>query len=85
MLSGGQRARIGVARALASRPKVLILDEATASLDPENEKLLWDTIQALRGSVTVIAISHQPVLARIADRVYRLADGRAELASDSVA
>lgn len=79
LLSGGQRARIGVARALASRPKVLILDEATAALDPETESLLWDTIERLRGTVTVIAISHQPVLSRIADRVYRIHDGRAEL------
>jgi len=78
-LSGGQRARIGVARALASRPKLLILDEASAALDPDSEKLLWDTIASLRGSITVIAISHQPELARIADRVYRMSDGRAVL------
>ncbi|MCH7867813.1 MAG: ABC transporter ATP-binding protein [Myxococcales bacterium] len=81
LLSGGQRTRIGIARALASRPKLLILDEATASLDPESERLLWDTIEGLRGSVTVIAISHQPALKRIADRVYRIRDGRAELES----
>jgi ATP-binding cassette subfamily C protein len=78
-LSGGQRARIGIARALASQPKLLILDEASAALDPASEKLLWDTIASLRGTVTVIAISHQPELARIADRVYRMRDGRAVL------
>lgn len=77
LLSGGQRARIGLARALVGRPALLILDEATAALDPETEAVVLETIQQLRGRVTVLAISHQPALREIADRVYRVDEGRA--------
>jgi ATP-binding cassette subfamily C protein len=74
-LSGGQRQRIAIARALVHGAKLLILDEATAALDPKNEAAVWATIERLRGRTTVIAISHQPALAGVADRIYRLADG----------
>ncbi len=79
MLSGGQRQRIAIARALASRPRLLILDEATAALDPETEQAIWATVSRLRGRTTVVAISHQPALASVADRVYRIEDGGARL------
>ena len=75
-LSGGQRQRIAIARALVHGAKLLILDEATAALDPKNEEAVWATIDRLRGRTTVIAISHQPTLAGVADRIYRIADGR---------
>lgn len=75
-LSGGQRQRIAIARALVRAPQLLILDEATASLDPESEAALCQTVQRLRGTMTILAVSHQPALVAIADLVYHLEDGR---------
>ena len=79
LLSGGQRQRIAIARALVHDPDLLILDEATAALDAETELEVWRTIAQLRGRTTVVAISHQPALASVADRIYRIEDGRARL------
>ncbi len=75
-LSGGQRQRIAIARALIHRPRLLILDEATAALDKKSEAAVWRTIGQLRGQTTVIAISHQPALLAVADRVFRIEAGR---------
>ncbi len=77
-LSGGQRQRIAVARALARRPKLLILDEATTALDPESEAAICASVEALRGRLTVLAISHQSALVDLADRVYRVEGGGAK-------
>jgi ATP-binding cassette subfamily C protein len=73
--SGGQRQRIAIARALVHKPQLLILDEATASLDPESEAAICTTVQHLRDSMTILAISHQPALLKAADRVYHLEAG----------
>jgi ATP-binding cassette subfamily C protein len=81
-LSGGQRQRVAIARALVHNPKLLILDEATSALDPDSEAAICQTLQALRGQVTILAISHQPALTKAADRVYRLRDGIITLIAD---
>jgi ATP-binding cassette subfamily C protein len=76
-ISGGQRQRIAIARALVHKPKLLILDEATTALDPENEMAICDTLSQLRGQLTILAISHQPAVLKVADRAYRLQNGSA--------
>jgi ATP-binding cassette subfamily C protein len=75
-LSGGQRQRISIARALVHKPKLLILDEATSGLDPESEAAVCDTLQQLRGKLTILTISHQSALVKIADKAYRIRDGK---------
>jgi ATP-binding cassette, subfamily C, bacterial len=78
-LSGGQRQRISLARALVTGPKILILDEVTSALDPETEDAIVSNIAELRGRFTIVAITHRPAWTRIADRLYTLKDGKAEL------
>ena len=75
-LSGGQRQRIGIARALVGRPRLLILDEATTALDPETEREVCETMVELRGETTILAISHQPAIQEVSDRIYLVSDGR---------
>jgi len=76
-LSGGQRQRIAIARAMLHDPWLLVLDEATAALDPESEAMIWEAVRELRGRATVLAISHQSMLLDVADRVYRIDGGAA--------
>jgi len=71
-LSGGQRQRIAIARALAHQPALLILDEATSALDPDSENAICRTLKNLRGKITILAISHQPALVTVADRIYSI-------------
>jgi ATP-binding cassette subfamily B protein RaxB len=73
-LSGGQRQRIMLARALYRDPDALFLDEGTANLDSENERLIGDMIARL--PVTRIIISHRPALIERAETVYRLEGGK---------
>ncbi len=75
-LSSGQRQRIMLARALAHSPRLLVLDEATSALDPSSEAEICATLTNLKGDLTILAVSHQPALAEVADRVYRLSDGK---------
>jgi ATP-binding cassette subfamily C protein len=77
-LSGGQRQRISIARALLHGSRFLILDEATAALDPETEAAVWESLMRLRGDVTILAISHQYALTSVADRIYRVEGGKAQ-------
>ena len=81
-LSGGQRQRIAIARALVHKPKLLILDEPTSALDPENEAAICETLGQLRGTITILAISHQATIMKEADRAYQLQDGKAFLLED---
>lgn len=75
-LSGGQRQRIAIARALVGNPAILILDEATSSLDPATEQGILDTVSSLRGEKTIFLISHNPSMSKIADITLRIRDGR---------
>jgi ATP-binding cassette, subfamily C, bacterial len=74
-LSGGQRQRIMMARALAHRPSLLVLDEATSALDPASESAICETLNALKGDLTILAVTHQSALRRIGDRVYLVKAG----------
>ncbi len=76
LFSGGQRQRIGIAAALVHEPKLLILDEATAALDAASERRIWESVRSLSERMGVIAISHQPALIQVADRAFRITDGR---------
>ena len=74
-ISGGQRQRLGIARAMFTKPLLLVLDEATSSLDGETEANISDAIHAMRGSVTVLMIAHRLSTVRNADVVAYMAAG----------
>lgn len=75
-LSGGQRQRISIARALVRAPTLLILDEATSSLDSLSEQEIMAVINELRGKMTIVIIAHRLATVRNADTIYVLDDGR---------
>jgi ABC-type multidrug transport system fused ATPase/permease subunit len=74
-LSGGQRQRLGIARALLTNPSILILDEATSSLDGQLEAEITNAIGNLRGQVTLIVIAHRLSTVRDADQILYLDNG----------
>ncbi|WP_299617618.1 ABC transporter ATP-binding protein [Pelagibius sp.] len=78
-LSGGQRQRIALARALAGKPKLLILDEVTSALDPETEQAICRNIDALSRQMTILAITHREAWTDIAERTYLIDRGGIEL------
>ncbi len=75
-LSGGQRQRIGIARALYHNPSILVLDEATSSLDTPTEHGVMQAVQALQGSKTVIIVAHRLSTVEYCDRLYRIETSR---------
>lgn len=75
-LSGGQRQRIALARVLARKPQILILDEATSSLDNESEAAIHGAIENLRGEVTVLIIAHRLTTVLSSDRLLVLEKGK---------
>jgi ABC-type branched-subunit amino acid transport system ATPase component len=75
-LSGGQRQKIGIARALYRNPQVLILDEATSALDNQTEQVVMDAVNNLSGDITIILIAHRLNTVRNCDIIYQLDKGQ---------
>jgi len=75
-MSGGQRQRLGIARALYLKPKLIVLDEATSSLDGQTESDISDAIFSLRGKVTLILIAHRLATVRNADKIVYMEQGK---------
>ncbi|RYC79266.1 Leptomycin B resistance protein pmd1 [Fusarium oxysporum f. sp. narcissi] len=74
--SGGQRQRLSIARALLRRPRLLLLDESTSALDGESERRIQDSLMALRGRTTIIAIAHRLNTIQHADCIYLIEGGQ---------
>jgi len=75
-ISGGQRQRLGIARAMFTMPALLILDEATSALDGETEANISDSIQEMKGKVTVVMIAHRLSTIRNVDKVIYMESGK---------
>ena len=77
-LSGGQMQRLGLARAIYSKPSLLVMDEATSALDAESEAEIQKTLEDMRGQVTVVVIAHRLNTIQHADKVILLHEGRVQ-------
>jgi ATP-binding cassette subfamily B protein len=75
-LSGGQRQRLAIARALIAEPAFLLLDEATSALDAESEQSIRQSVEALKGEMTILVIAHRLSTVRQADRILVFDEGR---------
>lgn len=76
MLSGGEKQRLGIARALFSNPSILVLDEATSALDSETESLVSSAILSLRGKLTIVMIAHRLSTVMNSDKIIYLDNGK---------
>jgi ATP-binding cassette subfamily B protein/subfamily B ATP-binding cassette protein MsbA len=74
-LSGGQRQRIALARAILRKPEILILDESTSQIDMASELQIRETLQAMKGQMTILIITHREALIALADEVYSMQSG----------
>jgi ABC-type multidrug transport system fused ATPase/permease subunit len=74
-LSGGQRQRIALARAILRKPEILILDESTSQIDMASEIQIRETLEAMKGRMTIIIITHREALLKVADEVYTIEKG----------
>ena len=74
-LSGGQRQRIVIARALYNHPKVLVLDEATSALDKDTENSIIESIENIKGDITILIITHHNSLLKLCNRVFKVENG----------
>ena len=81
-ISGGQRQRIALARALVRKPKLLILDEATSSIDSESEILINESLKKISNFTTILMITHANSAVKISDRIILIKNGKAELVED---
>jgi ABC-type multidrug transport system fused ATPase/permease subunit len=77
-VSGGQRQRLCIARALAGRPDFLVLDEPTSGLDGRSESLIQESLSDLKGDVTMVIVAHRLSTLTLCDRIMVLRDGRLE-------
>jgi ATP-binding cassette subfamily B multidrug efflux pump len=75
-ISGGQKQRLALARALAGKPKILILDDCTSALDSSTETALWARLHEVMPDMTTVLITHRPDTLERADMIYVLEDGR---------
>jgi ATP-binding cassette subfamily B protein len=75
-ISGGQKQRLGLARALVGRPQLLILDDCTSALDSRTEATLWERLHEVLPGMTAILITHRPDTLQRADRIFVLRDGK---------
>ena len=75
-LSGGQRQRISIARALMTEAPILVLDEPTSALDPHHEKLVTEALRSIKGTRTVVVVSHRLSTVADCDQIFVMAGGR---------
>ena len=75
-LSGGQKQRVAIARALYKEPQIIVLDEATSSLDSKNEKYILESIKSLPKNITVVLISHRKSNLEICNKIYKFSQNQ---------
>jgi ATP-binding cassette subfamily C protein len=79
LLSGGERQRLAIARALLQKATLLVLDEATSSLDLKNEARIHEALSGLHGDLTIVMIGHRLPFLELADQTVLIEDGRARV------